>query len=210
MTDTAGYDYDRRDPRLARDHYMYASYRGAAFVEDYQRHRHDVLAQLHAQRGAGGARTAAADGADAPAPGQEPIDTIDILRRCSLRWRARGADPVVTAWVDVLGRKFEFAHRLRAAYGSDLRPSTDAETEVLAYALLGELIAATTPERDLRQLNALLKVNDLLSYVVRQGCPDDPEFVHAAITSLEGERRRVARYIEIADHGPSVTGGGRE
>ena len=181
------YRYTATDPRGEHGRYFYAPFEGAAFLGWYRADRAaaiDTLAARSLAAGAGAgdaprngravpagadpAPGSAGDLASVPLPGSATADTARVLAATT----AADADPaIVGAWLDVLVRKVEVSRRLRAAYGPDLRPASDAEASPDAYAALARLLAAqaagTGEGVDVGLCSSLLKVTDLLAWLAR-------------------------------------------
>lgn len=143
----------------------------------------------------------------APAPAWgEAVRTAPLLRGLLRRCAARGVAPDDEAWLQGLARKFEVAKRLLPAYGPGLRkPEAEAQAHdptagiaaaldrcALLAACLGVCGGAGT---DLRRLNALLKLNDLLCSELA-GLSASAEASALALLALRAEARRVRGLLE--------------
>jgi hypothetical protein len=107
----------------------------------------------------------------------------------------------VGLWEEALLGRFEITKRLYSQYSASLRPESQDATQLEPYALLSGLLMrrySTTP--NLRFLNAVLKLNDLLSsarieeYGVRARVP----------TLIAVEAELAAMETLIAAHGVTL------
>lgn len=140
-------------------HYMFSPFEGPRLLSEYVAARQDACKRYEAAV----PRTVPAGPAEPlPAVVGAPIATESLLSQLVGAVRA-GEDAGVRDWVDVFVRKFEVGKRLRRSYGADLHPLDRAPLGRNAYAQLAFLVASVIRDgRDLRLLNALLKLNDLV------------------------------------------------
>lgn len=140
-------------------HYMFSPFEGSRFLSEY------VAARENARKRYGSAapRTAPAEATEPlPAIGASPIATESLLSQLVGAVRV-GQGSGVRDWVGLFARKFEVSKRLRRSYGADLQPLDRTPLGRNAYAQLAFLVASVMHDAgDLRLLNALLKLNDLV------------------------------------------------
>lgn len=152
-------------------HYMYTPFEGADFLAAYRTARADARDALtitasapQAEAILGWPEASLAGGAPpAPVAPVGPWQTAAMLDQLLLA-RLHGVwSPAGDAIVDTLARRFEVAKRLRPAYTADFRATSTSETApVESYAVFAFLLATLVQPGQLRRLNSLLKVNDLL------------------------------------------------
>jgi hypothetical protein len=156
------------------EHYMYSDYRGHAFLADWLADRKSmaparpsdwdgtsrVLAEFVGSELEPSVATVLAAG-----PGHHQAMTLPLLDAMIVRDIGGEGTAEAAAWLDLFHRKFEATKRLRSEYGRDLRGQGD-HVEPRAYPRLAYLLSAGDGlARNLRRLNAVLKLNDLaLSY----------------------------------------------
>jgi len=140
-------------------HYMFSPFEGARLLSDYVAARESAR-NRYASAVPGTARAEATK--PLPAIGAGPVATESLLSQLVDAVRVgRSAD--VRDWVDVFARKFEVGKRLRRSYGADLQPMDRSPLGRNAYAQLAFLVASVMRDSgNLRLLNALLKLNDLV------------------------------------------------
>jgi len=157
------YDYTRRDLLEVREDYFYSALQGPGFIVAYRADRRRVLDTLPEspvlEPGSGPAQTAA----DYPADTDARVQTDALLDAL-----VADPDPV---WRDRLVQRFEVTKRLYDSYDMRMRAPAGSHTRLDRYAKLARILArdlardvvrdlAQTP--DLRLLNTLLKLNDLV------------------------------------------------
>lgn len=191
------YPYAYDDPRSNRQLYMYSAYGGEDFLAAWRESRRAFLEDFEAR-----AEVAVSDDEppEAPlpppvldAPGSGPVDTLAVLAACRAGLYAGDTAPPLPDWLQLLARKVEVAKRVYRAYGADLRPAGEPPEELSAdeYAELAHLLAlGAQAVGDIRWLNALLKLNDLLCKLSGELTP---EGCAAAGRALRGEVAAVGR-----------------
>lgn len=191
------YPYAYEDPRSNRKLYMYSAYGGEDFLAAWRESRRAFLEDFEARAEAGLADVEPADDPPGPvsldAPGSGPVDTLAVLTACRDGLYAGDTAPPLPDWLQVLARKVEVAKRVYRAYGDDLRPAGDPPQELSAdqYAELAHLLALGAQALgDVRWLNALLKLNDLLCKLSGELSPAG---CAAAGRALRGEVAAVGR-----------------
>lgn len=168
-------------------HYMYTPFEGGPFLEAWRAERgrfRDALREL-------GARPLSVTVPDRPLgvlsqpPGSAPIETRDVLVDLASAEVHRPAEqPALRrAWVAALTKKFEVTKRLHGHYGERLRPSGDDWAEPEPYALFAAVVGLRyVNSQDLRRLNTLLKLVDLLASLERMSTsPLAISCAHAAV-----------------------------
>lgn len=183
------YAYTQRD--LLEDpplHYMYSQFEGARFLGDY------IVSRTRARR-----KLAAVKERSYSPSGEVPIleNTPEIMteevlsRLVSAVKCGAPAAAQIRNWIDLFSRKFEASKRLRRVYGPQFRPMDRTPVKRTAYARLAFLVAsAISGQSDLRLINTLLKLNDL----VLSG-PQDDDVAPLMAIAIE---REVACIREIA------------
>jgi len=166
----SAYRYTAADPRTQPTWYMYSEMEGPQFLSAYAAARRNAVERLArvAQSGGdalvavlGGAGTGVPAAAAPPLRG--PVQTEALLRVLVTATDAGSSGKHLRHWTTELARKYEVAGRLRAAYGPDLRPAGPEEPPLAAYGMFASLLGRwAEASGDLRALNALLKLNDLL------------------------------------------------
>ena len=204
------YRYSATDPRVERGRYFYAPFEGAAFLGAYREGRRTALERLAAvQHSRAVVGSFAPD--SIPSPGEAEVVTAALLRA------GLASDVAAFApWLTVFIRKFEVARLLRTGYGRDLRPTDRQEVPLDAYAFLAAFLArkatADAAKPDLGALSTLLKVGDLLCYVLQRGSQAlSAEGAAAAAQALTTEldlvetvMARPHRNVPVADEGRIV------
>jgi len=154
------YSYADRD--LLSDppfHYMFSSFEGPQFFRDY------IFSRQNARKRLGASVTPVQQGditVPLPDAGAAEVRTDDILSQLVEAVRA-GSTTHVRAWVDLFVLKFEASKRLRRSYGRGFKPLDRTVLGRNAYAQLAFLVASVMRgPTDLRLLNTLLKLNDLV------------------------------------------------
>lgn len=140
-------------------HYMFSRFEGPQFLSDYVATREDAARRFSSIV----PRTTAAGVSPPPAAiGAGEIDTESLLSQLVEVVRA-GQGEGVRDWVDVFARKFEVSKRLRRSYAANLQPLDRTVLGRKCYAQLAFLVASVIRDaRDLRLLDTLLKLNDLV------------------------------------------------
>jgi hypothetical protein len=169
-------------------HYMFSRFDGPKFLSEYAASRDGALKRFDSV-------SPPAIGADVrsvlPTIGAGEIDTehlLSLLVATVLAEQSLG----VRDWVDVFARKFEASKRLRRSYGADLQPLDRTPLGRNCYAQLAFLVGCVIRDAgDLRLLNTLLKLNDL---VLSTGELDD----EAAALIGPAIRRELAFVRQIA------------
>ena len=166
------YPYTARDLLRDPEKYFYAPFCGKDFVNAWKRCREEHLAVWA--------------GSDAmhPCPGDLTETERELWRLASTGQKPTGKD---AALIEGLLRRFEVSKKLPATLEpprySCVRAS-DRLTRPHAYACLGAILALSAAEEpDMRPLNCLLKINDLLCSL--SGLPS--ELFPLARRSLAGE-----------------------
>lgn len=185
------YPYTAQDLLAAPEHYHYAPFQGAAFLDSFRRSRAALCERLRATVGAPtdkspdegfDAAVARALRGEPSGGGPEPfrerslavLPAVPRERAFETRellldlWQAHLADPDrVTrrdAWVETLLRRFEVTKRLHVGYTAALRPARPDCGAGENYALLAALLLFRHGRtRGLRELNTALKLIDLLA-----------------------------------------------
>lgn len=149
------YDYIRRDLLEVREDYFYSALQGPGFIVAYRADRRRVLDTLSEspvlEPGFGPAQTAA----DYPADTDARVQTDALLDAL-----VADPDPV---WRDRLVQRFEVTKRLYDSYDMRMRAPAGSHTRLYRYAKLARILARDVAQiPDLRLLNTLLKLNDLV------------------------------------------------
>lgn len=156
------YNYTDRDLMIDPPyHYMYAKFEGRQFLTDYMASRKAMRRKLGPSD-----MTVSGDisipGFDVCAPETKTEDILERLVKVAQSDSAASSQEVL-AWIDLFARKFEASKRLRRSYGPGFLPLDRAPVRRKAYAELAFLIASVIGQaKNLRLLNALLKLNDLV------------------------------------------------
>jgi hypothetical protein len=194
MTD---YKYDKNDSRELKTLYMYSEYGGKVFLKSYFAARRLLLESLASSIKAlddNSEHPTSSDNAlnkpDLPAPRTQAIDSRSVIQSCIVSLKNRLSLEQVFEWVEDLCRKIEVAKRLYCQYDVELKPvgGKDDAREVSAgdYAQLACLFALALEYRsDLRWLNVLLKLNDLVGFQL--GKITDKLALQAASDAIGGE-----------------------
>ncbi|RYH01064.1 hypothetical protein EU805_15815 [Salipiger sp. IMCC34102] len=145
------YRYTDRDLLEEREHYFYSAVEGPGFLAAYRASRLAVLDALPPAD----PPAAPAGAASFPVDDAAEIVTADLLA-------ALEADPRAD-WLDRLVQRFEVTKRLHARYDGRLRKPSGSFDDLALYARLAVVLAHKVARtQDLKWLNALLKLNDLL------------------------------------------------
>jgi hypothetical protein len=155
------YAYTSRD-LLADEpfHYNYSPFEGAEFIDSYISSRLDACARL--SMFSPEPSLVQANSAKFPEPG-DAFRTEELLRDLvSVLWKSQLPSGITGEWARYFARKFEITKRLRAAYSSSGKMADPAYVSRGAYARLSFVLSSAVEAHDLRMLNALLKVNDLV------------------------------------------------
>jgi hypothetical protein len=154
------YSYTERDLLTEPPyHYMFSPFEGSCFLAEYVAARESACRRY----GLAALRAVRAEAIEPlPAIGAGPIATESLLSQLVDVVRS-GESRGVRDWVDVFARKFEVSKRLRRSYGADLKPLDRTPLDRNAYAQLAFLVASVVRDAgELRLLNALIKLNDLV------------------------------------------------
>ena len=189
------YRYVESDLLRQRYHYMYTPYEGPAFLRAYLSHRRQLKDELSVLRHQSLAhpskdleiseeiRQACLQDSShlgqrplqsrplavLPAqPGQCEFTTMDLLLDL---WYCFAYDPPRAelqgpAWLDVLVSRFEVTKRLYGGYTASLKPVERKRGPAENYALLASLLMHRhRAGNNIKYLNAVLKLNDLLASI---------------------------------------------
>lgn len=189
------YGYTERDLLTEPPyHYMFSRFEGARLLSEYAAARESASRRY----GAVALRTAPAELAKPLPPiGAGEIETEALLSQLVDAVRTDRHDGV-RDWVDVFARKFEVSKRLRRRYGVDLRPSDLTPLDRYAYAQLAFLVASVIDDAgDLRLLNCLLKLNDIVLSASELG-DESAALIGLAINRELALVREIAARLHVA------------
>jgi hypothetical protein len=173
-------------------HYFFAPFAGSGLLAGYAADRAAALARF--------ARLAAAAPEEKGEAGSPPfagifsrrVDT-DADLAAAAAWVRRGGDSSaaeLVAWVDGLLHKIEVVKRLRRSYGPGLAVTEPTPASLDAYCRLSFLAARRlTGADDLKRLNALLKLGDL---VISSAAIPSPAAARDMAEAIRAERAAVA------------------
>lgn len=173
------YTYTDRDLLAEREHYFYSAVQGPAFFDAYRAARQAVLDRL--------ADAPTTLIADTPATTTEAaIQTDAVLDALELQPEPETLDGLV--------QRFEVSKRLYDGYDSTFRKPQGDYRDLMRYARLARLLADEVARSgDLKWLNTLLKLNDLLC---SQPAPTQDRIAALLRHSLTVELATVNRLLE--------------
>lgn len=179
---------------------MYAPFEGRELLRAYVQHRRALRDRLVADAQGAPPIPGPARGAPFPLPGAGAVVTDELVLEL---WRGAFAEPAAAdagrdAWTDALRTKFEIAGRLAERYSDVLRPGA-GPAGLEAHAILAALITLRyTRGRDVRDLNAALKLVDFLASQ-EQAISSQPLARLALRVAVDAELEAVERLM--TEHG---------
>lgn len=183
-SEPSGYEYSARDLLVEPNHYMYSKYGGEKFLQLYRKDREElwtILLQkisactekdvelLAALKGANaGSTTIAPKVAPVTILHQPKFSMQELLDALLASYSGPKKNKELEGIVEKIRRAFEAKRLLFAEYESGLKKGSGQTGTEPLYAAFSALLGMTMrSDKNLHVINALLKVNDCISSIVR-------------------------------------------
>lgn len=205
MSETAPYPYVGTVLLERPFHYMYTPFAGRPFLDAWRSERARFRDVLQAAEAADlrMAIPARPETSWTTQPGEARFETREVLLDLAVA-EIKGSDTGESArrrWIGALTKRFEVTKRLHAAYDERLRPAGNEWRNPENYALLAVILGMQyVRSRDLRRVNTLLKLVDLLASL--EDVMSSPLAVSCALAAVRFEREAVEGLMR--QHGIAV------
>ena len=162
------YKFSDIDIRQDKSSYQYSTYFGLEFFTEWKKKRAAVLKLANVSK-------------VAPLPAIKstrfdklPINTQDLLEYIYSESIKKRMNKIANYWAEKLLRKFEVTHRIHESYDQNFRASDKAKHKCLAlYVRFAEVsVEIFQHKSDIRYLNILLKLLDILTFEKQNLCDD--------------------------------------